>query len=111
MTTHNLSEANLSGADLSGANLYGANLYEANLKKTLLEGKSVLSFQFEKHSAYFYGLDEIVIGCERKTISEWIEQYEDMGKKNDYSDEQIKRYGDFIKMCLETYNEQKKQCK
>ena len=34
-----------------------------------------------------------------KTISEWIEQYEDIGKKNDYSDEQIKRYGKFIRLC------------
>ena len=105
-----LSIANLSGANLYGADLSGANLSWASLKETILEGKSILSFQFERHFAYFCGSDEIVIGCKRNSISEWLEQYEDIGRKNGYSDEQIKRYGDFIKMCSEKYNEQKKQC-
>jgi uncharacterized protein YjbI with pentapeptide repeats len=94
-----LSKADLYGANLSEANLYGANLYGANLKETLLEGKPILSFQFERHTAFFCGLDWIKIGCNKLPISQWLEQYVAIGKLNNYSDEQIRRYGDFIKLC------------
>jgi len=95
----NLSGANLYGANLYGANLSGANLSGANLKETLLEGKAILSFQFEKHTAYFMGTDEIVIGCHRHTVNQWLETFESVGKSEGYSDKQIAMYGAFIKQC------------
>ena len=101
----NLSRANLSRADLSRADLSWADLSWANLKDTLLDGRSILSFQFEKHGAYFYGSDEIVIGCERKTVSEWLDQYDKIGKANNYSEEQIKKYKMFIDICSRLLNE------
>ena len=94
-----LSGANLSGANLSGANLSRANLSGADLKETLLEGKAILSFQFEKHTAYFMGTDEIVIGCHRHTVNQWLETFESVGKSEGYSDKQIAMYGAFIKQC------------
>jgi uncharacterized protein YjbI with pentapeptide repeats len=98
-----LSGANLYGADLSGANLYRADLSGANLQETILAGKSILSFQFEKHTAYFYGSDEIVIGCERHTVKEWLDRYQEIGKKEGYSEDQILMYGNFIKSCAELF--------
>ena len=100
----NLYGANLSGADLSGANLsradlYGANLYGANLKETILEGKAILSFQFEKHTAYFYGTDEIRIGCHTHPINHWLEMFKEIGTKEGYTEKQIEMYGGFIKQC------------
>ena len=80
--------ANLSGADFSGA----------DLTKTILEGKAILSFQFEKHFAYFYG-DKIRIGCHDLSIEEWKEKYQEIGKANDYSEKQIAAYKDFIDLC------------
>ena len=100
----NLSGANLDGADLGGANLRGADLTGAdlcgaNLKNTILEGKSIVSFQFERHQAVFYGMDEITIGCYRKTVKEWLETYKEVGRKEGYTDTQIERYGEFIRQC------------
>jgi uncharacterized protein YjbI with pentapeptide repeats len=94
-----LSRANLSGAYLSGANLSGAYLSGANLKNTILEGKAILSFQFEKDTAYFYDIDKIKIGCLENTIDYWANNYKTIGKENNYNDEQIKKYGEFIKIC------------
>jgi hypothetical protein len=95
----NLSGANLSEANLSEANLSGADLSRANLSKTILEGKSILSFQFQKHPAYFYGADEIVIGCHRRTVSDWLKNFESIGVNESYTPEQITKYGEFIKLC------------
>ena len=94
-------------ANLSGANLYGANLYGANLSKTLLEGKAILSFQFEKHTAYFYGTDEIRIGCHVHPINHWLEAYKEIGTNEGYTDKQIEMYGDFIKQCALIFKRQK----
>jgi len=94
------SRANLYGADLSGANLSGADL-----SKTLLEGKALLSFQFEQHTAYFYGTDEIRIGCHVKSIGQWLETYVEVGKAERYTDKQIEMYGRFIKQCASLYKE------
>lgn len=95
----NLSGANLSGADLSGANLYRANLYRANLAKTIYESKAILSFQYKKHTAYFFGMNEITIGCHKHTIQHWLENFQDIGEKNGYTETEIAKYGKFIKGC------------
>ena len=96
----NLYGASLYGAYLSGANLYGANLSRANLKDTILEGKSLISFQFEKHMATFYG-DRIRIGCHELAVSEWLERYKEIGEKEGYNEKQIEEYGAFIKYCYD----------
>ena len=101
----NLSGADLSGANLSGANLYGANLSGANLSKTLLEGKAILSFQYKKHTAYFYGLNEITIGCHKHSIAHWLKNFKAIGEKEGYSTEEISKYGKFIKGCAKIQKE------
>jgi hypothetical protein len=70
-----------------------------------LEGKAILSFQFERHTAYFMGNDEIVIGCHRHCINHWIEQFETIGKNENYTDKQIAMYGAFIKQCAIVFNQ------
>lgn len=105
----NLRGADLRGADLFGANLLGADLFGANLQKTILNEKAFLSFKFQKHSGYYFGLDEITIGCHKYPIKEWLTRFEEIGKKEGYSDAQIKQYGRFIKACAKLYEEQSKQ--
>jgi carbonic anhydrase/acetyltransferase-like protein (isoleucine patch superfamily) len=51
----------------------------------------------------YYGLDVIHIGCIRKTIAEWQQQYREVGRENDYSDEQIREYGAYIQMIAELH--------
>ena len=58
-----------------------------------------MSFQFEQHTAYFFGTDEITIGCHKHPISYWIENFQKIGVANGYSETQIIKYGKFIKGC------------
>ena len=51
----------------------------------------------------YYGLDVIHISCIRKTIAEWQQQYPEVGRENDYSDEQIREYGAYIQMIAELH--------
>jgi hypothetical protein len=99
-----LSRANLSGANLSGASLYGASLYGANLTKTILDGKKVITFTFGQHLASYTGLDEIVIGCHRHSLQHWLANFEEIGRANNYTNEQIEAYGKFIKSCVRDFN-------
>ena len=55
----NLCGANLCDVNLRDANLCGANLRGANLCETILEGKAILTFQFERHYAYYFGLNPL----------------------------------------------------
>jgi uncharacterized protein YjbI with pentapeptide repeats len=96
--------ANLYGAGLSHANLYGANLSGANLTKTILDGKKVITFTFGQHLASYTGLDEIVIGCHRHSLQHWLANFEEIGRANNYTNEQIEAYGNFIKSCVRDFN-------
>ena len=86
-----------SGADLRGADLCGANLYGANLRGAKNIKLPILSLNGSKHSLYYIN-DIIQIGCEKHSVDEWIKNYESIGKNNDYTEEQITEYGNYIKM-------------
>lgn len=45
----------------------------------------------------YWGNDEIQIGCKKKTIKEWEEQYQEVGKgRTDFTEDQIDEYGNYI---------------
>ena len=104
-----LQSADLQSADLSGANLYRADLYRANLTGANLiranlqsadlseiKGKEILTFQAGKDFAY--SCDGFIkIGCMEHPIEYWLNNFEEIGKDNDYTENEIKRYGGFIK--------------
>ena len=91
----NLYRANLSEADLSEANLYRANLSEANLS-----GTEIILFQFQQHFAYFQSSTKMLkIGCHDHLLDNWLEDYQQIGLKNDYTELQIKIYHQFIMLC------------
>jgi len=112
-----LSEANLEGAKLEGANLYGANLYYANLSganlseanlygANLSRAKGVALFQYEQHLvAAFNNNRYITIGCKTYRTINWVKNFEKIGKDEDYSNSQLKMYGQFINMINETLKE------
>ena len=103
----NLREADLWGADLRRANLREANLQEANLRRAnlweanLWGADSLKFFQWGKHTAFFDNHSMIRIGCENHDISYWQQNFEAIGKKNDYGKIEIKMYGMFINMIAE----------
>ena len=93
-----LSEANLYKADLSGANLLGADLYRANLEGA----KGVTIFQYEQHLAVAFDSNKYIkIGCQTYRTRNWVKNFEKIGKDGDYSNSQIKMYGQFINMINE----------
>ncbi len=102
----NLREADLRGADLRWANLRGAilrwaNLREANLCGADLREADLFIFQFERHTAYFTLDGSLRIGCRVMLVSDWLKNYQEIGKNEGYSPKQIKAYGGFIKLCAE----------
>jgi len=86
----------LRDANLIVANLIGANLRGADLPIITIIG-SVHSLQFSNN--------KIRIGCEYFTAEHWLENYESIGKENNYTVEQLKEYKKYIDMCKEFTNE------
>ena len=77
-------------ADLSSANLSYANL---------------MVFQCQQHWAHYTFDGALRIGCLLMPVTEWALGFKEIGKKEGYSEEQIKMYGMFINMCLEHFKE------
>ena len=93
----NLHGADLLGADLLGADLLGANLHGANLYGVKNIKLPIINISGTQHSI-FYMDGKIKIGCIEKTVDEWLLEYEKIGKKNNYTDEQIEEYKKYIDM-------------
>ena len=70
--------------------------YRASIGKTIFITGS-------RNPVNYYGLDVIHIGCIRKTIAEWQEQYREVGREDGYSYEQIREYGAYIQMIAELH--------
>ena len=87
-----LRHADLHGADLHGADLHGANLQGTDLKIHFIVGSS--------HVVQFLD-NNIKIGCEYHSLAYWLVMYDVIGKENNYTDEQIKEYHEYIKSCKE----------
>ena len=98
----NLRDADLWGANLRGASLRGANLRDADLRDADLWG-AVGKFavgKFGRHQGVAVG-GYISIGCERHTFDHWLKNFEKIGESNDYSEQEIAMYGQWIKMAVE----------
>jgi hypothetical protein len=91
--------ADLYSADLRGADLRGADLSNATTKETILEDKALLTFLYNRHTAYFTGDGKITIGCHTHSVSQWVTDFTRVGKENGYTDVEIEKYGKFIKGC------------
>ena len=92
-----LRKANLKGANLSKANLSGANLSKADLTYC----KNIFSFSLGKDFA-FYVKDSrhLQIGCEGHNIDYWLKNYKEIGKGNNYTEEEIEMYGKMISLLV-----------
>lgn len=45
----------------------------------------------------------INIGCERHSYDEWLADYEEIGRRNGYDDDEITDYGVWIKLAAARY--------
>jgi len=88
-----LREADLRGAYLGGADLRGADLREADLRGAYLGETGIIAIQGSMHRIICISRDEICVGCERHSLTDWIKTYRSIGKNNDYTHAQIEEYG------------------
>lgn len=103
-----LSGATLVEADLSGASLFGVDLSKANLQGAdltgadLSEAKGVLGFYLGKDFGYCWVNSRkqkiVKIGCEEKPLKYWLKKYKALGEKHKYSKEEVKLYGQMLKL-------------
>ena len=56
-----------------------------------------------KHSVSYWGQDAIQIGCRKYTISEWQKHFREIGKAEDYYEEQIDEYGFYIDLIAKLH--------
>ena len=101
-----LRDADLREADFSRADLRGANLRDADLRRADLSGADLsgadgnfVAGYYGKHHATAAG-GYICIGCERKTYQEWLDNGVQIGKDNEYTDDEIADYMDWIKLAI-----------
>ncbi len=59
--------------------------------------KSPLSIQGTRDALTTSSHTEITVGCVTFTVEEWLKNYKEIGKENDYSDEEIEEYFSLIK--------------
>lgn len=79
------------------ANLRGANLRCANLRGADLSQRVSQFSASKQHVALLIG-DNLRIGCKHETLEWWLENGEALGRENEYTEEEIKMYMNFIKM-------------
>ena len=103
LSNANLSYANLRYAYLSNANLRYADLRYADLSNANLRYANLMTFQFQRHQAFYTFDGTLRIGCIVLPISEWVDTFEQIGLHEQYTDEQIDMYGDFINICYKHF--------
>ena len=60
--------------------------------------KHTLCIHASRHTITYWGCDAIQIGCKQYTIFEWLSNYENIGRSNNYSDKEIEEYWMYIDM-------------
>lgn len=58
--------------------------------------KHTLCIHASHHMITYWGCDAIQIGCKQYTIFEWLSNYENIGRSNNYSDKAIGEYWMYI---------------
>ena len=63
----------------------------------LLECKQYIAvIRVSRHSIVAID-DDIMIGCQRMTLAEWLERFEAIGREAGYTEQQIAEYGIYLK--------------
>ena len=65
--------------------------------------KPPLQIQGTRHFFNICAIGKIQIGCIDKTFEEWEQEFESIGKLQEYSDSEIKEYGLYIQLAIELY--------
>ena len=80
-----------------------ADLHYADLRHADLRHVDLITFQFQRHHAFYTFDGTLRIGCIVLPISEWVDTFEQIGLHEQYTDEQIDMYGHFINICYKHF--------
>ena len=82
--------------------LRNADLRNADLRCVNLQDTDLWVFRTTKHTAIYVPWQKLLkIGCLEYPIEKWQTEYKSIGKLHDFSEKEIKQYGQFIKLCAE----------
>jgi len=101
LTRANLTRARLDGANLAMARLDGANLTRANFTDTCYHGVAPLQIFGSRHPITQTWDGEIAVGCEVHSVKQWLDHYEEIGKRNSYTPQQIEEYGRLLRFMAD----------
>lgn len=77
---------------------YGCKLGDSCKLGNGCKVKHTLCIHASRHTITYWGCDAIQIGCKQYTIFEWLSNYENIGRSNNYSDKEIEEYWMYIDM-------------
>ena len=99
-----LQDAYLQGAYLRGAYLQGAYLQGAYLRGADLQGAKgitpkVLQIGGSRDWVIVHKYGQVQIGCMQETLEWWEDHYRAVGRKEDYTAEEVEEYREHIAAC------------
>ena len=105
LTSVDLTGANLRGANLTGANLTGADLTSVDLTVadlTSVDLRGLIEINGSKHRLQYYN-NQLRVGCYKYPLAYWLIMYDTIGKENNYTEEEIKEYKDYMDFLKQYY--------
>jgi hypothetical protein len=99
--------AKLAYADFTGANLARVDFTNADLRNVI---GNICTFCFGRHFAVAAG-GYISIGCEKHSYQVWLSNYQYIGQKHGYTEDEIYLYGHWIETAIRFLQSKKKGTK
>ena len=78
------------GGEIWGGEIWGGEIL-----------KNILQICGSNHFVNICAYGRIQIGCYNKSFEEWQNEFEQVGKENGYTQQQIKEYKMYIDMCIQ----------
>ena len=88
-------DSEIMGGTIRGGEIMGGEIWGGVYFKTILQ------IQGSIHYVNICDINKIQIGCISKTFDEWKKEFKQIGKENNYTENQILEYYIYIKMCIE----------
>ena len=93
------------GGVIWGGEIWGGEIWGGEIRGGEIWGgeilKNILQICGSNHFVNICAYGRIQIGCYNKSFEEWQNEFEQVGKENGYTQQQIKEYKMYIDMCIQ----------
>ncbi len=86
------------GGVIRGGVIYDGVIYDGEIYDGVIH--KFISISGSRHFVSFCKPQHIKIGCHEFSIGYWLENYEEIGRKNKYTEEEIKEYKTYIDLLI-----------